>query len=392
MKQTSAIIGAGMTAFGKFQDKSVRSLAENAVKQALDDAGIAPDAVDQVYFANAVSGLITGQEMIRGQAALRFSGLSGKPIVNVENACASGSTAFYLAWNAVRSGQADVALAVGAERMSHEDKQVSFGALAKAVDLEEELQGHVGSGSGSIFMDIYAEKTRKYMAETGATKEDIAQIVVKSRKAASLNPVAQFRAETTVEEVLASRMISDPLTLQMCSSIGDGAAAVVVCSADYAKRLAAARPIWVGGSVLLSGIPDGSDAGCAIRVSKQVYEQAGVDPRDLQVVELHDASAPAELICYETLGLCGAGEAAALLRSGATGLNGRVSVNPSGGLLSKGHPIGATGVAQLVELTQQLRGAAGKRQREGAKLALAENAGGQVGSDGAAAVATILHA
>ena len=275
--------------------------------------------------------------------------------------------------------------------MTHEDKRVSFGALAKAVDLEEELKGHVGSGSGSIFMDIYAEKTRKYMAETGTTKEDIAQIVVKSRNAASLNPVAQFRAETTVGEVLASRMISDPLTLQMCSSIGDGAAAVVVCSADYARRLASARPVWVGGSVLVSGTPDASDVGCAIRASKQVYEQAGIDPRDIQVVELHDASAPAELICYETLGLCDAGEGVGLLRSGATGLNGRVSVNPSGGLLSKGHPIGATGVAQLVELTQQLRGAAGARQREGAKLALAENAGGQVGLDGAAAVATILH-
>jgi acetyl-CoA acetyltransferase len=380
-----------MTPFGKFLDRSVRSLTEAAVKAALDDAGIGPEAVSQIFFSNAVAGIVTGQEMIRGQAALRFTGLSGKPIINVENACASGSTAFNLAWNAVRSGQAEVALAIGAERMSHEDKRVSFGALAKAVDLEEEQKGHVGSGSGSIFMDIYAEKTRKYMAETGTTREDIAQIVVKSRKAASLNPVAQFRAETTVEEVLGSRMISDPLTLQMCSSIGDGAAAVVLCSPAFAKRLGVARPVWVGGSALVSGSPDGSKTSAVTRATQQAYEQAGLEPRDIHVVEVHDASAPAELICYEALGLCAPGEAAALLRSGATGLNGRVSVNPSGGLLSKGHPIGATGIAQLVELTQQLRGTAGSRQRENAKTALAENAGGQVGVDGAAAVTTILH-
>lgn len=390
MQQTCAIIGVGMTSFGKFADKSVRSLAETAVRAALDDAGISADAVGQVYFANAVAGLITGQEMIRGQAALRNSGLSGKPIVNVENACASGSTAFYLAWNAVRSGQADVAVAVGAERMSHEDKRISFGALAKAVDLEEEPKESTGTGTGSIFMDIYAEKTRKYMAATGTTAEDIAQIVVKSRKAASLNPVAQFRTETTVGEVLGSRMISNPLTLQMCSSIGDGAAAVVLCSPEFAKRLTT-RPVWVGGSVLASGSPDASLEACVVRATRQAYEQTGIDPRDVHVVELHDASAPAELFASEAIGLCKPGEAVGLLRSGATGLNGKISINPSGGLLSKGHPIGATGIAQLVELTQQLRGTAGARQRENARVALAENAGGQIGLDTAAAVTTILH-
>ena len=391
MKKTCAIVGVGMTRFGKFPDQTVRMLATSAVTAALDDAGLQAQDVDQVYFGNAVAGLITGQEMIRGQAALRFTGLMGKPVFNVENACATGSTAFHLAWNAVRSGQAQVALVVGAERMTHEDKRVSFGALAKAVDLEEEKPAHVGSGSGSIFMDIYAEKTRKYMAETGATAADIAQIVVKSRKAASLNPYAQFRTETTVEEVLASRMISDPLTLQMCSSIGDGACAVVLCSPDYLKRMTTARPVWVGGSVLVSGTPDASLAHCAVRATYGVYEQAGVDPLDIHVAEVHDASAPSELMYYESLGLCRPGDGLGMLRSGATGLNGKISVNPSGGLLSKGHPIGATGVAQLVELTQQLRGEAGPRQRDNARLALAENGGGQIGLDGAAAVATILH-
>ncbi|SOZ64613.1 conserved hypothetical protein [Cupriavidus taiwanensis] len=391
MNQTCAIIGAGMTPFGKFPDQSVRMMAEQAAWAALGNAGIEPKDVSQVYFSNAVSGLITGQEMIRGQAALRFLGLTGQPVFNVENACASGSSAFFLAWNAVRSGQAEVALVVGAERMTHEDKRVSLGALAKAVDLEEEQPEHVGSGSGSIFMDIYAAKTRKFMAENGATREDLAQIVVKSRRAASLNPVAQFRTETTVEQVLASRMISDPLTLQMCSSIGDGAAALVLCSPAFLKRRETARPVWVGGSVMVSGSPDGSLAPCPQRAAYGVYEQAGIDPLEIHVAEVHDASAPSELMYYESLGLCRPGEGVALLRSGASDLNGRISVNPSGGLLSKGHPIGATGVAQLVELTQQLRGESGPRQREGAKLALAENGGGQVGVDGATAVATILH-
>ncbi|SCU86952.1 putative thiolase [Cupriavidus necator] len=391
MNKTCAIIGAGMTAFGKFPDKTVRMLAEQAARAALDNAGIQPGDVGQVYFSNAVSGLITGQEMIRGQSALRFLGLCGQPVFNVENACASGSTAFHLAWSAVRSGQTEVALVVGAERMTHEDKRVSLGALARAVDLEEEQPAHVGSGSGSIFMDIYAAKTRKFMEQTGATREDLAQIVVKSRRAASLNPVAQFRTETTVGDVLASRMISEPLTLQMCSSIGDGAAAVVLCSPEFLRRHETARPVWVGGSVIVSGSPDGSLEPCPQRATYGVYEQAGIDPLDLHVAEVHDASAPSELMYYESLGFCRPGEGPGLLRSGATDLNGRISVNPSGGLLSKGHPIGATGVAQLVELTQQLRGESGPRQRHGAKLALAENGGGQVGVDGATAVATILH-
>jgi len=391
MKQACAIVGVGMTPFGKFPDLTVRHLAEQAARAALADAGMQPDDVDEVYFSNAVGGMITGQEMIRGQAALRFLGLRGQAIFNVENACASGSTAFHLAWRAVSSGRVQAALVVGAERMTHADKRVSLAALATAVDLDEKQPEHVGAGSGSIFMDIYAARTRKYMAESGATREDLAGIVVKSRRAASLNPNAQFRAETTVPEVLASRVISDPLTLQMCSSIGDGAAAIVVCSPERAARLSARRPVWVGGSVIASGTPDGSSKPAAVRATFQAYEEAGVDPRDIHVAELHDASAPAELMYYESLGLCGPGDGPALLRSGQTGINGRISVNPSGGLLSKGHPIGATGVAQLVELTHQLRGEAGPRQRDDAKVALAENNGGQVGQDAAVAAATILH-
>ena len=391
MTTRCAIAGVGITPFGKNPEATVRTLAESAVKQAMRDAGIDAQQVDQVYFANAVAGLITGQEMIRGQAALRYTGLAGKPIINVENACASSSTAFYLAWNAVRSGQADVVLVVGSEKMTHEDKRVSFGAFATAVDLEEPTPAHVGTGSGSIFMDIYAEKTRKFMKASGATAADFAHIVVKSRNAGAANPIAQFRKPTTVDEVLSSRMVSDPLTLPMCSSISDGAAALVLCSADAARRLGVAQPVWVAGSVLVSGTGDTTQPICAERASAAIYELSGIGPSDLHVVELHDATAPAELMHYENLSLCARGTAIDLLRSGATDMGRRISVNPSGGLMSRGHPVGATGAAQLVELTYQLRGTAGARQRPAAKVALAENNGGQMGPDAAAAVATILH-
>jgi len=392
MKMECAVVGVGMTPFGRHPDLTLRQMAESAVAQALQDAELAAQDVEHVFFANAAAGLITGQEMIRAQAALRNAGLAGTAMTNVENACASGSTALFHAWSAVRSGMVDVALVVGAEKLSHPDKAVSFQAYARAVDLEEPLPEHVGAGSGSIFMDIYAEKTRRYMRESGATPEDFAGIVVKSRAAAALNPLAQFRAPLTVQQVLGARTISDPLTLPMCSPIGDGAAALVLVSPARLKRLTAAAPVWIGGMSMVSGLARQDLPNCAQRCAAAVYERAGIGPRELHVVELHDASAPAELMHYENLGLCGAGEGAALLRSGATAVGGRLSVNPSGGLLSRGHPIGASGVAQIHELVQQLRGRAAGRQRPGARVALAENNGGQVGPDAAVGIATVLHA
>ena len=391
MNSKCAVVGVGMTPFGKQPDLTIRQLAESAVAQALADAGLGAQDVEQVFFANAAAGLITGQEMIRAQAALRNTGLGGLPMTNIENACASGSTALFHAWCAVVSGMVDVALVVGAEKLSHPDKAVSFQAYARAVDLEEPLPSHVGAGSGSIFMDIYAEKTRKYMREFGATPEDFAQIVVKSRAAAALNPLAQFRGRLTVPEVLGARMVSDPLTLPMCSPIGDGAAALVLVSAARLKRLTAPDPVWIAGMSMVSGLARQDLPNCAQRCTAAVYERSSIGAMDLDVVELHDASAPAELIHYENLGLCGKGEGASLLRSGATAVGGRISVNPSGGLLSRGHPIGATGVAQIYELVLQLRGHAGGRQRPGAKVALAENNGGQIGGDSAVGVATVLH-
>jgi acetyl-CoA acetyltransferase len=401
------VAGAAMTRFGKFPDTTIRALAEEAANGALEDAGVTAADVGMVFFSNAVAGLLTNQEMIRGQVALRYTGLLGVPMVNVENACASASSAFYLACMAVGSGAADVALAVGAEKLTHEDRARSFAAIGTAVDQQQvaELQQWASSGSAgsplpeqadslpggkrSFFMDIYAANSRSYMESSGATRRDFAEVAVKSHRHAALNPYAQYRAEVTVEDVLASREIAPPLTLLMCSPIGDGAAALVVCSPEAARRLGAR--VRVRGCALVSGRDRRpGEPGAVERAAQAAYEEAGVGPGDLDVVELHDAAAPAELMTYEELGLCGEGEGPALLASGATGLGGRVPVNPSGGLLSKGHPIGATGCAQLVELTDQLRGRCGQRQVAGASVALAQNGGGFLGTDAAAMVVTLL--
>ena len=402
MSESVLVAGTGMTRFGKFLERGVRSLAEEAVTEALKDAGVEAKDVQCAYFANAVSGLITGQEMIRGQVALRNTGLLGIPLFNVENACASAASAFHLAWMAVASGMYDVALAIGAEKLTHEDKMRSFKAIGAAVDLEglKDLQKKISEGSStqggggenrSFFMDIYASMTREYMKASGATAEDFADVAVKSHDFGAMNPKAQFRNRVTREEVLASREVSAPLTLLMCSPIGDGAAAAVLMSEKAAKRFGVRQPIRVRASTLVSGRDRKADEpGAVERAAERAFEMAGVGPKDVQVIEVHDAAAPAELIAYEDLGLCPRGGAPDLLRSGATRLGGKHVVNPSGGLLSKGHPIGATGIAQIVEITEQLRGRAGERQVEGAKVGLTENGGGFLGRDAAAMSVHVL--
>jgi acetyl-CoA acyltransferase len=410
------VAGAGMTAFGKFMDRSVRSLAEEATAEALADARAAPSQVEVAFFSNATAGVLTGQEMIRGQSALRHTGVLGVPIVNVENACASASSAFWLAWMSVASGTAEIALAVGAEKLTHPDKARSFAAIGTAVDLEELgatvrdplARTLLAAGSPlptaaaadparprraagrSPFMDIYAQMTRQYMDRSGATPTDFAKVVTKNQGNGKLNPKAQYGGDLTVEEVLASREISPPLTLLMCSPVSDGGAALVLCSEQAAARLGA-DAVRVRSTALVSGRDrDPDDDGAVERAARRAYEASGVGPQDLDVVEVHDAAAPAELMVYEELGLCAPGDGPKLLASGETALGGRVPVNPSGGLLSKGHPIGATGCGQLVELVDQLRGRCGARQVEGARVALAENGGGFLGSDPAAVVITVL--
>jgi acetyl-CoA acetyltransferase len=400
------VLGAAMTPFGRQPDADLRSLAEAASVAALADAELSVDDVQLVVFGNATEGVLHGQEMIRGEVALRHAGFAGIPIINVENACASSSSAFHVACLAVAAGEVDVALALGVEHLTHPVKARSFAAVATAVDLvgEPELRRLVGSGllggppdtaadvNRSPLMALYAEKAQAYMETSGATAEHFALVSVKNRRHASLNPDAQFRAPITADDVLASRMIADPLRLLMCAPIGDGGAGTVVVSPEYARRRGQ-RGVTVEATVVRSNSPHPAAADPAGRAARAAYERAGIGPMDVDVAEVHDACSAAELWTYEALGFCAEGDGPKLLADGATALGGRLPVNTSGGLLSRGHPLGATGCGQLVELVAQLRGRAGGRQVPGARVALAQNAGGMLDrGDEAVAVVTILSA
>jgi acetyl-CoA acetyltransferase len=378
-----------MTRFGKFVDRPLSAMAQEAVTGVLADAGCGVDAVDAAVFSNAAAGIITGQEMIRGQCALRDSGLLGKPIFNVENACASGSTAFHLGCTLINAGSAEVVLVVGAEKLSHSDRARTFSAFEAGVDVERSAIAG-SSADQSVFMDIYAQMAREYMQHSGATVEDFAAVAVKSHDNAALNPLAQYRDRITAEQVLDSRVIADPLRLLMCSPVGDGAAALVLASEAGMKRLGTQTAVRVLASVVLAGVDEGPNI--VTTAARRAYATAGIAPADIDVVELHDAACPAEFIAFEELELCAPGQAPTLFREGHTAIGGKCCVNPSGGLLSKGHPIGATGVAQLVELAHQLRGTAGERQSGTPRHALAENAGGWLGRGPAATAVTILAA
>ena len=397
-----ALVGAGMTRFAKHLDKGMKELSREAIEGALKSAGIESNALEAVAVGNAMAGLITGQECIRGQVVLREMGIGGIPVINTENACASAATAFHLAWLYVASGMYDVVLALGMEKLYHEDKKKSFAAIGSAIDVElmqktladmKKATQEKGEGAGksrSMFMDFYAEFARSHMRKYGTTKEHYAQIAAKNHTNGSLNPHAQFQTPRSMEDVLASPMIADPLTRMMCSPIGDGAAALVLTSAEKAKEFTT-KPVYVKASVLGSGQDhQPGDPGVTERMAKKAYEVAGIGPEDLDVAEVHDASAPAELIIYEELGLCQQGEGGRLIDEGATALGGKTPVNPSGGLLAKGHPVGATGTAQIAEIFWQLRGEAGKRQVEGAKVGLTENGGGMVRGEAAALAVHIL--
>jgi acetyl-CoA acetyltransferase len=408
MKMNAYVAGVGMTRFGKHLDITLKGLAGDAIREALGDAGIDSGAIEVAYMGNAAGGVVQGQEMISGQVALRELGIGKIPVINVENACATSSTAFNQACAMVTAGAYDVALVCGFEKLFHEDKMRSFAAFDGAVDTENtagvmgalqtlaakagEKVDTVNAGkTRSVFMDIYALMTIAHMKEYGTTREQIAGVTAKNSFHGSLNPRAQFQAAMSVEEVLAAREIVYPLTLPMCSPIGDGAAAVVVVSERKAKALGLNKPVRVLSSALVSGYDEqAGDLSVGAYAANLAYETAGVGPADLGLIELHDASAPSEIIAYEYLGICAKGQGGQLIEDGTTRLGGRLPVNVSGGLLRKGHPIGASGAAQIVELTEQLQGRGHQRQVENARIALAHNGGGMIGTDAAATVVSIL--
>jgi acetyl-CoA acetyltransferase len=376
-----------MTQFGKHMGRGVRSLAIEAIDEAMEDARALAEDVERVYFGNAVAGIVTQQEMIRGQVALRRHPLNGAALINVENACASGGSALSIGYEAVQSGAAEVVVVVGAEQLNHVDRSRPFNALRGSTDIEDIGEAETGKiSANSLLMDFYAAVAQTYLDRYGAEPSDFARVAVKNRNHAGLNPKAHLRNPQTIEEVLEARMIVSPLTLPMCSPTTDGAAALVLCSADYAARRGS-RPV----ELLAARIASGSTGEPVARAAKAAFEASGIGIDDLDLIELHDAAAPAELIQYSEIGLCGEGEGPRLVRSGETSLGGRIPVNTSGGLLSRGHPLGATGCAQVVELATQLRGEAGARQVENARAALAINGGGWLDGSYALAVATILR-
>ena len=358
-----AVLGTGIIPFGKHRTVSVPHLARPAVIDALKESGLARSDIQGLYCGSALSGMMAGQRVARE------TGLTGIPIVNNENACSSGATAFREALIAVGSGEIDYAIVVGVEKLT----RLGGGTLP----LDEE---DIEVANGQVMPGLYAMRAQRYLHDHGHSASDLAAVAVKSRRHGALTPYAQFRTLTTVEEVLASRPIADPLTLLQCCPTGDGAAAVVIGPADGAEK--ALHPaVKVRGSHLasgryISGFRDMTVPEITLRCAGELYEQIALDPRDIDVLECHDAFTIAELLYYEALGLCRAGEAPRLLHSGATSLGGRNVVNPSGGMLSKGHPVGASGTAQIVEIVRQLQGRCDARQVQGARLGLTHVTGG----------------
>ena len=385
-----AVVGVGMHPFGKFLDKSLSDLARVAVWNALQDASVPAKDIQLAYVGNSIGGLITGQEGIRAQTILGPSGFGGIPMVNVENACASASTAFRGVWLEIASGLYDVGLALGVEKMFLEDRARTISALISVSQIEL-------SKLGMQFVGESAMRCRRYMRRYGGTKEDLALVAVKNSYNGSLNPYAFHRKPYSLEEVLNSPLIAEPLHLYMTSSIADGAAAAVLCAKDALGRYDAKRSVSIAGCALKSGRfrlsdPLDTEVDSTITLTANIaYEQAGMEPKDIDVAEVHDAMSPIELISCEDLGFCKKGEGIRYLKEGRTKITGDIPINVSGGLCARGHPVGATGIAQLAEIVWQLRGEAGPRQVAGAKVGMCEDSGGVlVDGDNAAFTNIIL--
>ena len=460
------VIGAHTIKFGKYLDKSIKDLSAMTVVPCLKEAGLDKKDIQALWFSNSGWGYGQGQDCIRAQVALRPLGIESIPMTNVENACASGSTAFHHAWLGVGSGLYDITMAIGAEKIYDSNKMKVFAGFLGGLDIgniseiianisiygmteqdKKDMQAHVAkyaalapkdkktkkkkkatvkdrfneywdmfkvfvrlsdavgtetvkemrklfSGDHSPFMDVYGFAARQHMKRYGSTIEQLALIASKNHFHSSLNPNAQYNFTITPEQVLADRIVTWPLTRAMCAPIGDGAASAILCDGETVKRLGlSTQAVKVRASVLGSGRERAfDDIDIGERLSKIAYERSGLGPGDVHFAEVHDASAYGELHQAEALGFCKEGEGGVYAESGATKLGGKTPINISGGLESRGHPIGASGLAQIHELVTQLRGNAGKRQIQGAKIGMAENGGGALGQEEAAMCIHILEA
>jgi acetyl-CoA acetyltransferase len=359
------VIGTGLIPFGKYPDKTLAEIGWPAVKEAIVESGIPPKSIDAVYCGTALGGMLAGQRI------MKTLGLTGMPIINIENACSSSSSALAEAWTAVASGRHDVVLVIGVEKLT------KFGGGTLPLEREDwEVQ------QGMVMPALYAMRARRYMHEYGLTQEQLAQVSVKAHDHGALNPNAQIKKRVSLEEVMNARPVTDPFTLWHCCPTGDGAAAIIIASADVARQHKT-NPVRIAASEVTSGVytngyRDMTWAELTARGAAEAYKMAGVAPDDVDVAEIHDAFTIAELMYYEAFGFCERGKAYELLASGATSLGGDIVVNPSGGLLSRGHPVGATGAAQAVEIVRQLEGRAGAHQVDDAKVGISHATGGGI--------------
>lgn len=387
-KPTSAVVVAGgaIGRFGRFHDRSLVEIATPVIREALASAQVQPRDIQAAFVGNAFGGAITGQESILAQTLLAPAGISGMPARTVKNACSSGSDAVHLAWSSIAYGQYDCVLVLGAEKLTHPEKRRAFAALASATDRPP------AGDERSVFIDVNAARANDYMKTYGAEPRHFAAVAAKNRRHGSLNERAAQRAPLEIAEILADTVVVAPLTRSMCGGIVDGAACVILMSEARATKHGTHGSRIVA-SVSVSGVPEGGVAGNAThRAACAAYEQGGIGPADVDVAEVHDPTAPQELFDLEDLMLCGRGEAIDLVERSATSLGGRLPVNTSGGLTSRGHPVGATGVAQIFEIDEQLTGRAGARQVASARIGLAQMAGGLLGLDSAVATVHLLQA
>jgi acetyl-CoA C-acetyltransferase len=373
-----AIIGIGMIEFGELWTKSLRTMWTEAALAALDDAGL--ETVDMITIGCMSSGLFNGQEHLASLLAAEI-GLAGVPASRVESACASGGLAVRAGFAEIAAGLADVVLVTGVEKMNDVDGADATYALGTAADAEWE------GFHGITFPGLYAMLARVHMQRYGTTREQLAKVAVKNHANGLKNPHAQYHLKVSVEDVVGSTLVADPLCLFDCSPVTDGAAAMVLASVDKARELAPGAPlIRITGSGLatdsigLAGRADLSELTAVRLAGERAYRMAGRRPQDIQLAEVHDCFTIAEIMATEALGFFAPGDGGPAVERGDTAIGGRIPVNTSGGLKAKGHPVGATGVAQLVEIVSQLRGEAGERQVAGARIGLAQNMGGSGGS------------
>lgn len=377
MSREVAIIGVGMSKWGELWSQSLRDIFVEAALAAIDEAGV--DRIDAMYVGNMTAGLFTGQEHLASLLA-EYLGVTSIPAMRVETACASGALAVKMGYLDVISGNSDIVLVGGVEKMTDVGIDEATYALATAADQDFEVF------HGITFPGLYAMIARAHMEKYGTTREQLAEVAVKNHYHGSMNPVAQFPQKITVENVVNSVMVADPLRILDCSPITDGAAAAILTTVEIAQKMTGKAPVKIIGlghatdTIALHNRADFTELQATEKAAQIAYKSAGITPDKLDLVELHDCFTIAEICVLEALGLAEKGQGGAMTAAGATRLGGKIPVNTSGGLKSKGHPVGATGVAQIVEIVKQLRGEAGARQVEGARIGLAQNMGGSGGS------------